>query len=118
MTKHFAIFDVCIDSCQKDSLKIKKTWLFASLLREMKKETPDPWFIRAKTIYDSRTCNEIQSDLFTLRAIDKREDKYRRNTRFRIKYFIHEVDEHGWLKLSKRETIEAEELLRKRGELA
>ena len=118
MEKYYGIFEVCIDSYQgKDALKKKKTSLYCDFLKEMKKDRPDPWGIKVKTVYESRTGNDIQSTLFNLRLLDKKEDQYRRGPhRFKMKYFIHEVDELGWLKLSKKEQADAEELLRQREE--
>ena len=115
MEKYYGIFEVCIDSYQgKDALKNKKMSLYADYLQEMKKDQPSPWFIRAKKVYEDRTGNEIQCALINLRQLDAYDDKYRRCHRFKTKYFIHETDELGWLKLSKKEQAEAEALVQKR----
>jgi len=117
MAKHYGIFEVCIDSYQgKDALKNKKTSLYADYLQEMKKEHPSPWFIRVKEVYEDRSGNEIQCALIRLRQLEAYDDKYRRSHRFKTKYFIHETDEQGWLKLSKREFLEASALLKAREE--
>ena len=115
MDKYYGIFEVCIDSYQgKDALKNKKISLYADYLEEMKKDRPSQWGIRAKKVYDDRTGNEIQCALINLRRLDAYDDKYRRSHRFKTKYFIHETDELGWLKLSKKEQAEAEALVQKR----
>ena len=111
MNKFYGIFEVCIDSRQgKDALNIKKTSLYAQLLEEMKKEMPDPWSIRASTVYESRNCQAITNTLYQQRNLEAYDDKYRRSHRFKMKYFIHETDEKGWLKLSKKEQAAAEDL--------
>lgn len=115
MKKYYGIFEVCIDSYQgKDALKNKKTSLYADYLQEMKKDYPSPWSIRAKDVYEGKTGNEIQCVLFNLRQRDAYDEKHCLCHRFRTKYFIHETDELGWLKLSKKEQAEAEALVQKR----
>lgn len=115
MKKYYGIFEVCIDSYQgKDALKNKKTSLYADYLQEMKKDCPSPWSIRAKKVYEDKTGNEIHCTLINLRQRYAYDDKYRLCHRFRTKYFIHETDELGWLKLSKKEQAEAEALVQKR----
>jgi len=117
MTKWYGIFDVCIDGRQADSFAIKKTRLVMKLLEEMAAGRPSPWFIKAKKVYPSRTHNELQQCLRTLRECDRQEDKLRLSHRFRTKYFIHETDEEGWLKPSRAE-MKAAEALKARDEEA
>lgn len=119
MDKYYGIFKVCIDSRQgKDALRNKKTSLFADFLEDVKKDQHRLFstFFKAERIFEDRNGNEIKCALITLRQLDAYDDKYRRSHRFKTRYFIHETDEYGWLKLSKKEIAEAQALLEKRRE--
>lgn len=115
MNKHYGIFGVCIDTRQgKDALKNKKISFFADYLEEMKRDHPLASFYRVKQVYDNRTGNTIQCTLRCLREAEAYENSRSLSYRFKTKYFIHETDELGWLKLSKKETADAQALLEQR----
>lgn len=117
MNKHYGIFDVCIDTRQgKDALRNKKISFFADYLEDVKKDQHRLFstLFKAGQVFEDRSGNEIKCALITLRQIDAYDDKYRRSHRFKTKYFIHETDELGWLKLSKKETADAQALLEQR----
>ena len=117
MDKYYGIFNVCVDRRDgKNALQNKKVDLYARLIEEMKKEKPDSWSIRAATVYESRACQAITNTLYQQRMLEAYDDKFRRTHRFKMKYFIHETDEKGWLKLSKKEQAAAEALLKRREE--
>ena len=104
--KYYGIFKVCVDTRHND-FAARKLQLFTQRIEEPE----NPWFVKANEVFEQRTGNAIASKLFTLRMIEKNEDKFRHCFRFRTKYFVHEVDESGWLKLSKAEKKAAEEKL-------
>ena len=117
MDKFYGIFNVCIDRRDgKNALQNKKDDLYVRLIEETKKEKPDPWSIRAPAVYESRSCQAITNTLYQQRSLEAYDDKFRRTHRFKTCYFIHETDENGWLKLSKREQDTALAVLKRRKE--
>lgn len=119
MDKYYGIFKVCVDSREgKDALRNKKTRLFADYLEDVKKERQLVFssFYRSEKVFEDRSGNEIKCALIRLRQLEAYDDKFSLCHRYKTRYFVHETDEYGWLKLSKKETAEAQALLGQRHE--
>ena len=119
MNKYYGIFKVCIDTrLGKDAFRNKKIGLFADYLDDMKKDRHLVFssFYRAKPVFEDKSGNEIKCDLIRLRQLEAYDDKFSLCHRYKTRYFVHETNEYGWLKLSKKETAEAQALLEQRCE--
>lgn len=106
MTRYYGIFDVCVDSRQRDSFRRKKLLLVKRLIDH----PGEPWFVKAKKVYESRDDVELRSCLQALRQSEQEENRLRLSHRFETRYFIHETDALGWLKPSRRELFEASQI--------
>ena len=105
--KYYGVFSVCYDSAKRNAFERGKAWM---ALRAIEKPH-DTFSDKAESqVYDSRSDNSLKCDIIRLRNVYAAEDRYRRNTRFRTKYFIHECDEHGFFLPNKKDQAAAMEL--------